>query len=120
MANTSPTDTFSVSALERSTSTRTCGAPARNEVTRLPSADCVLRLLDHVVGGVLQLDVVEAAVALLDLHLEAAGIADALDRRRHEQEGAAVLQRLQLAWQMCTTIERRSWPCSLRRARPSP
>ena len=91
--NTSPTDTFSVSAFERSTSIRTCGAPARKEVTRLASADCVLALRDQVVGRVLQLDVVEAAVLLLDLHLEAAGIADALDGGRHQREGAAVLQR---------------------------
>ena len=56
-------------------------------------------LLDHLVGRGLQLAEIEAAVALLDLHLEAAGIADALDRRRDEDDGAAVLQAGRLALQ---------------------
>ena len=36
--------------------------------------------------------IAEAAAEQFELHLEAAGVADALDRRRHEHEGPAVGQ----------------------------
>ncbi len=48
------------------------------------------RLLDGV-DHVLQLDEVEAAVAQLDLHRHARGIADALDRRRRHHQNARFL-----------------------------
>ncbi len=59
--------------------------------------DCVCGIGDHGVGRALQLGEIEAAVAQLDLHGEAAGIADALDRRRRQHEHAAVLDRRELA-----------------------
>ena len=46
-------------------------------------------------GDGLQLGVIEAAVAQLDLHGEAAGVADALDRRRDQHQRHAVLQLVQ-------------------------
>ena len=50
---------------------------------------------DHGVGEALQQVVVEIAVADLDLHGEAADIADALDRRRQHGEGEGFGDRLQ-------------------------
>ena len=45
-----------------------------------------LRVADDGVGDALQLGEIRAAVAQLDLHGETAGIADALNRRRREQQ----------------------------------
>ena len=50
---------------------------------------------DHGVGETLQKVVVEIAVADLDLHREAADVADALDRRRQHGEGEGFGDRLQ-------------------------
>ena len=53
----------------------------------------VWRVLDHGIGRGLQLGEIEAAVAQLELHGKAAGIADALDRRRREHDDARLLDR---------------------------
>ena len=52
--------------------------------------------LDHRVGGLAQSRIVETSAEQLQLHLETAGIADALDRRRHDDECAAFGHRLEL------------------------
>ena len=56
-----------------------------------------LGVLDHGIGRGLQLGEIEAAVAQLELHGEAAGIADALDRRRREHHDARLLDRGEVA-----------------------
>src|SRR5262249_15066291 len=56
-----------------------------------------LGVLDHGIGRGLQLGEIEAAVAQLELHGEAAGIADALDRRRREHPNARLLDRGEVA-----------------------
>jgi hypothetical protein len=56
-------------------------------------------LLGYGLAHVLQLDEVEAVILELDLHLGPGGIADALDRRRHEDEADPLLQLRQLVAQ---------------------
>ncbi len=50
-------------------------------------------LTDDLLCEVLELLIVEAAAQQLQLHLEATGIADALDRRRRQHVGLPVRQR---------------------------
>ena len=66
--------------------------------------DWVLGCPHHGVGRTFQLGEIKAAVAQLDLHREAAGIADALNRRRRQHrvppssiDGEAVVERLDRA-----------------------
>ena len=76
-----------------------------------------MRASHHRVGDALQLGEIEAAVAQLDLHGEAGGVADALDRRRRQHQDARLLDRPDACRSGRTNSDSRSW--SFARA-PSP
>ena len=81
----------------------------RNEVVTRCNPICVCASCTTVLVMRLQLGEIEAAVAQLDLHGEAAGIADALDRRRREDDDARLLITAK-ARLNCSNSERRSSP----------
>ena len=88
--------TFNMRALSRSICRKNCGLDAE-KVVKTPVRPGVWFGLAGDLVGVLQDRPHVGAVAFLELHLEAAGIADAADRRRRYGDDEGFLDRLQRA-----------------------
>ena len=98
--------TFSMRALSRSIARKNCGLDAEKVVNTPGQPRRLVGLAGDFVGKRQDLPHI-GAVALLDLHLEAAGIADAADRRRRQCDDEGFLDALQAAEQIADDLGRR-------------
>ena len=100
MSKTSLSSTFMVLHLTRSTSTKSCGVEARKLLNRPMKPGCALPLAAEI-GG-LRFQGLQVGVAgAFEHQLEAAGVAEAIDGRRPEDEDLRL------------SISMKSWPRSV-------